>query len=191
MNVITHALIGWTVASSVQTLSKREKFLVTLAGVIPDIDGLGAPVEILTRDSSNPLLWWTEYHHTLHTLLFCAIFCSVALLLSSRKILTTFLSALSFHLHILGDVLGARGPDGYQWPIPYLRPFSEKWQLVWEGQWELNAWPNIVITIILLILAFRLAWLRGYSPLYFFSEKADKVFIETIRRRFPSSRFKT
>lgn len=191
MNLITHALVGWTVANSSRALSKRDMFVITCAGVIPDIDGLGAPVEMLTRNSSNPLLWWTEYHHGFHTLLFCAIVCVAASFFGRRKVLTAFLAAVSFHLHIIGDILGARGPDGYQWPIPYLRPFSEAWQFAWEGQWELNAWPNIAITIILLAITFRLAWLRGYSPVCLFSEKADKVFVETIRKRFKGIRNKS
>lgn len=185
MNLITHALVGWTVANCSKTLLKRDMLLITAAGVIPDIDGLGAPVEVLTRDSSNPLLWWTDYHHGLHTILFCAIVCAAASFFSRRKVLTALLAAVSFHLHILGDILGAKGPDGYQWPIPYLRPFTEAWQFAWEGQWELNAWPNIAITIILLAITFRLAWLRGYSPVGLVSERADNAFVETIRKRFP------
>lgn len=85
MNLITHALAGWTVANCSKTLSKRDMFIITCAGVIPDIDGLGAPIEILTRDSSNPLLWWTEYHHGFHTLLFCAVACAAASFFGRRK----------------------------------------------------------------------------------------------------------
>lgn len=184
MNLITHALTGWTVASVSKNLEKRDMLLITAAGVIPDIDGFGAVVEFITRDTSNPLLWWTDYHHSLHTILFCVIACSAALVISRKKLLTTALCGVAFHVHLLGDLLGARGPDGYQWPIPYLMPFSDKWQLAWEGQWALNAWPNIAITIILLTIAFRLAWLRGYSPVGLFSGRADKVFVETIRKRF-------
>lgn len=29
-------------------------------------------------------------------------------------------------------MLGSRGPDGYQWPIPYLSPFSSAVQLSWK-----------------------------------------------------------
>lgn len=39
--------------------------MVTLAGVVPDIDGLGVIVELLTCDRAHPLLWWSEYHHVL------------------------------------------------------------------------------------------------------------------------------
>jgi len=35
------------------------------------------------------------------------------------------LAFVSFHLHLAEDILGSRGPDGYQWPIRYLKPFSQ------------------------------------------------------------------
>jgi len=38
---------------------------VTLAGVAPDLDGLGAIPEILTRHWAHPLDWFSEYHHVL------------------------------------------------------------------------------------------------------------------------------
>ena len=59
-----------------------------------------------------------------------------------KKWLAMGLAALSFHLHLLGDIIGAKGPEGYQWPIPYFQPFSNSLQITWEGQWAINAWPN-------------------------------------------------
>jgi hypothetical protein len=80
---------------------------------------------------------------------------------------------------------GSRGPDGDQWPIPYLLPFSHRWEWTWGGQWELNAWPNFVVMGAALALTFYLAWRRGHSPLEMFSRSADKAFVEALRRRFP------
>jgi hypothetical protein len=53
-----------------------------------------------------------------------------------------------------------------------------------SGQWQLNAWPNFVITGILLIAMFYLAWKRGYSPLEMISRKGDAAFVDTLRHRF-------
>jgi hypothetical protein len=99
---------------------------VTLAGIVPDADGLCLVAELLTRDAARPLLWWTEYHHILgHNLLFGALVSAIAAVLSKRRRrLTGLLPFISFHLHILGDLIGARGPDGDQWPIYYLYPFA-------------------------------------------------------------------
>ena len=88
-------------------------------------------------------------------------------------------------LHLFEDVMGSRGPDGYQWPIPYLAPFSPALRLTWSGQWNLNAWPNIILTFLLLMVTFWLAWRRGFSPLEMISSKADSVLVGALRRRFP------
>ena len=77
-----------------------------------------------------------------------------------------------------------RHPDGDQWPISYLIPFSNALQLSWSGQWELNAWPNFAQTIALLGLTFHLAYRRGFSPLEIVSERADTAFVATLRQRF-------
>jgi inner membrane protein len=61
---LTHTLIGWTLAHGVP-LTRRDHALVTLAGVIPDADGLGLVAELLTRHGAHPLLWWSAYHHVL------------------------------------------------------------------------------------------------------------------------------
>jgi inner membrane protein len=160
--------------------------LVTLASVAPDLDGLGIIPEVLTRNSSHPLLWFSDYHHTLHTLAFALVVAAVSFVFATRKWMTGFLALLSFHLHLLEDLLGSRGPDGDQWPIPYLQPFSSVLQLTWRGQWALNAWPNIFLTVVLLLATFWLAWRRGFSPLERISSKADRTFVHALRRHFPS-----
>ena len=186
MSPITHFFIGWTVASVVPSLTQRERAWVTWASVVPDIDGLGIIADQLTRNSSHPLNWWGEYHHTLgHNLTFAILFSVVAAIFAQQRALTAFLVFVSFHLHLLGDLVGARGPDGDQWPIPYLLPFSKLPELTWSGQWALNAWPNILITAILIGLAVVLARLRGYSPIGLFSKKADYAFVRVLRNRFP------
>jgi len=92
---------------------------------------------------------------------------------------------LSFHLHLLSDLVGARGPDGDQWPIPYLLLFSKHMQLAWSGQWALNAWPNMVITAGLIGVMLILARQRGFSPLEMVSSRADALFVRALRTRFP------
>jgi inner membrane protein len=185
MNPVTHFLIGWTVANAVP-VPKRDRGLITFASVIPDLDGLGLVAEIATRGSPKPLTWWSDYHHVLgHNIGFAVVVTLVFACLAKNKLLTPGLVLISFHLHLLGDLFGARGPDGEQWPIPYLLPFSNAWQLTWSGQWPLNAWPNVVITLTLIMWSLILARSRGYSPLEIFAGRADGVVVETLRRRFP------
>ena len=184
MNPVTHFLVSWVVANSDSRLNRRERATVTLAGVAPDIDGLGLVAERLTIDMGQPLLWWTKYHHVLaHNLGFGLLVAVVSFLVATRRWKTALLAFFSFHAHLLCDLVGSRGPGGEQWPIPYLLPFSDAWQLTWQGQWELNAWQNFVVTITALMVTFYLAWKRGYSPLEMISKRADRTFVETLRNR--------
>jgi len=240
MSPITHFFAGWMLASAFPagrptTLTRREKALVVAAAVAPDLDGLGIVPELLTRNTSHPLLWFSQYHHSLHTLAF-ALICTLAAYIiagplftsgpvsgftfgpviqgrrRSRSLsnvtfapasrepqasgrpspahptpshpwLTALLVFISFHLHLLSDLIGARGPDGDQWPIPYLKPFSNSVQLTWHGQWALNAWQNFVITGVLLLATFWMAWRYGSSPVELVSESANQSFILALRRR--------
>jgi len=184
MSPVTHFLTGWVFANCF-ALERRDRALVTLACVAPDIDGLGIIPELLTRNSIHPLLWFSLYHHSLHNLAFALVIAATACALAAQKWKAGLLALLSFHVHLLEDVIGARGPDGYHWPIPYLLPFSSSVQLSWRGQWALNAWPNILITIVLVLITLWLAWRRGFSPVEMLSERADRSLVTTLRRRFP------
>lgn len=186
MSPITHFLMGWAVANTSPNLTKRERAFVTWASVIPDLDGIGIVAELATKNSDRPLNWWSDYHHILgHNIGFALLITVLAMTFSRQKLQTGFLVFISFHLHLLGDLIGARGPDGDQWPIPYLLPFSDGLSLTWIGQWPLNGWPNFVLTAGLIVVAIVLARRRGFSPLELFSPKADAAFVEAWRKRFP------
>lgn len=204
MSPITHFFAGWVLASiSPAPLSRREKALVAAAAVIPDIDGIGLVPELLTRHSSHPLLWFSLYHHSLHTLAF-ALVCTLAAYLMAGPLagftfgpfiqgrrppthpwLTAWLVFLSFHLHLFCDLVGARGPDGDQWPIPYLKPFSSALQLTWHGQWALNAWQNFLVTGVLLLATLWIAWRYSSSPIELFSPGANREFVAALHSRLP------
>lgn len=186
MNLITHVLAGWCIAESAPGIGNRERAIILIASLSPDIDGLGIVAELITRNTSQPLLWFFEYHHLLaHNLPFAA-FAAVAgaIAARTRPLVVGALAFTAVHLHLLGDLAGSRGPDGYQWPIPYLFPFQSAMQLSWSGQWALNAWQNIVITAFLLATTFVVAVRRGYSPVVLFSPEADRKVVATLRSRF-------
>jgi len=184
MNPITHLLVGWSVGAA-SGLDRRDRVIVAITGVIPDVDGLGLAADLLTAGSSQPTDLWGEYHHVLgHNLGFGLLCTGFAFALARRRARTGTLALLSFHLHLLGDLVGARGPDGEQWPFSYLSPFSDAWIWVWSGQWALNAWPNFALTLALLFLALRCAWRHGYSPLELLSRRADAEVANALRQRF-------
>jgi hypothetical protein len=184
MSPVTHFMAGWIVANSCD-LNRRDRAIVTVAGVVPDLDSLGIIADQLTRGWQQPLTWFSDYHHVLaHNIGAGFIVTIVALLLSARRFAAAALAFLSFHVHLLCDLAGSRGPDGYQWPIHYVYPFSRGFELTWSGQWELNAWPNFLITALLVAMTLYLAWSRGFSPVEIFSVRADRSIVKTLRRRF-------
>jgi inner membrane protein len=210
MSPVTHFFAGWILASAFPadkptSLTKREKALVVAAALAPDLDGIGIIPELLTRNSSHPLLWFSQYHHSLHTLAFALVCALVAYLIAgpganlaagsvddpnlsvhrapTHPWMTALLVFVSFHLHLLCDLIGARGPDGYQWPIPYLKPFTNAWQLTWHGQWALNGWQNFVVTGLFLAVTLWIAGKYGSSPLELVSENMNRAFTQVVSRR--------
>ena len=183
MNPASHFLISWAVADTAP-IGRRDRILVTLCGVIPDIDGAGIIAELLTENTASPLIWYSKYHHVLcHNLGFGLLAAAAVAAFSVRKWLTALLALTAFHLHLLGDLIGSGGPDGYQWPISYLFPFSTALRLTWSGQWALNAWPNILLTLLVLAFTLYLTLKRGRSPLEIVSPGADRAFVAKLRRR--------
>jgi hypothetical protein len=180
MSPVTHFFIGWLIANAVK-IEQRDRAFVTIAGVVPDIDGLTFIADLVSRNGD----WYGEYHHVLaHNIMLAFLVTLCGFMYAKRRLVTALLIFVSFHLHLLGDIAGSRGSDGYQWPIAYLWPFSNSLQLTWEGQWLLNAWQNIAITAIVFCLLLFLAWKRGYSPLEMISAKADRTFVEILRSIF-------
>jgi inner membrane protein len=184
MHPVTHLLTGWMVANAAE-LSNRDRAIVTLAGVAPDIDGIGLAVEFATRGDADPILWYSNYHHVLgHNAGFAVLCFVLAFGLGRRRRVTGLLAFVAVHVHLLGDLMGSGAADGYQWPIPYLAPLSGAWQLAWSGQWALSSWQNNLITALLMAVTLYLAWRRGFSPLGMVWPQGDRVFVRTLRARF-------
>ncbi len=128
MSPITHLFISWSAASCFK-IDKKDRILATIAGVVPDIDGIGIGYDLLMKGNGHVLDLWSRYHHTLgHNIGFGLLLTITAFLAAGRRWVTSGLVLLVFHihLHLFCDVIGSRGPDGYQWPIPYLEPFSDQ-----------------------------------------------------------------
>jgi membrane-bound metal-dependent hydrolase YbcI (DUF457 family) len=183
MNPITHFLAGWAVGLPA-ALSRRDRGLIVLASISPDLDAAPALIDLAKGRSLQDLELGSRFHHSAHTLVFAAAFSLACLLIARRRFVTAALAFAAINLHYLCDIAGSRGPDGYHWPIPYLMPFSPSWQLSVPWQWGLNAWPNVLITAALLALTIYFAWRRGCSPAGLLSTRADQVFTDTLRNRF-------
>jgi inner membrane protein len=183
MSPASHLLISWLVAQGGR--DRREWAAITLAGIIPDLDGLGLVAGLAMGSIDLAQDWYARFHHELGHNLWAGL--SVGLLAwfwCRRSWRVAILVLVSFHLHLFCDVIGSRGPDGHQWPIPYVTPFST-WAWTWDGQWELNAWPNHMITLLAEAAMLWIAWRHQRSPLGLLSLRADAAWIGYLRRWFP------
>lgn len=182
MSPITHLLLSWTVAEAAP-LPRRDRALVTLAGLAPDLDGAGILLDWAVGRHPGVGAYATYHHVLAHNLL---AGCGLALLvfaLARRRAWAAALSLVTFHLHLLGDLLGSGGPGGSLWSLSYLYPFSQRTS-TWSGQWELNAWPNLLLTALLLTWVFAVALRRGRTPLELLSARADARVVACLRARF-------
>ena len=187
MSPVTHFLSGWVLANCFD-LDRRDRALITWSAVVPDVDGLGIVAELLTRNSAHPLLWFSQYHHVLHNVWFSLVCAVLAATVARRRMLTGLGVLAGFHLHLLGDLVGARGPDGYDWPIPYLWPISDSVHLSWKGQWPLNSWQNLLITLLLLGASIWIIQTKRRSPVEPISAPLDNAVVVAIRARMQLAR---
>ena len=178
----SHLLIGWLTAEADPTRSRRDRFWIALAGVLPDLDGIGVVAGLLCGSWELAQRWYGEWHHAIGHNLLAALVMAGAIGLWCRSWRTAGLALVSLHIHLLGDVIGSRGPDGYQWPIPYLVPFHD-WQWTWDGQWALNAWQNTVITLAAIVVSIILAVRRGRWVTEVVSARFDAAVVAVFRRR--------
>jgi hypothetical protein len=160
-------LVGWWTANVVP-LQRRDRLLVFLGGILPDLDGLGILVSLEA---------YFTYHHVLcHNLFACLTWVALVGLLAKQRLVCATQAFLNWHLHLACDYFGSRGPAGSPpWVLPYLYPAvgsrsgTELTGPSWywnRWQWPLNAWPNLVVTLLgvltFLYIAVRLnrTWLE-------------------------------
>jgi inner membrane protein len=144
----THAFISWWTANVIP-LSRRDRLLVFLAGLLPDLDGL----TLLYSEEA-----YLRYHHVLsHNLLGCLLWTGLAAALARQRAVCAALTCLCWHLHLACDYFGSGGGNRDIWVLPYLYPLvgeltehrfiGPSWY--WNRwQWELNAWPNLLVGVL-------------------------------------------
>ena len=184
MHPATHLLLSWTVADFAR-LQPRDRNLVTWCGVVPDLDGLGVILDLGNELLRRPeTMFYPEYHHFLTHGLPAALIVPALFCLCGRERWRVFLwGLLVFHLHLLCDFAGSRGPSPTDlWPVYYLAPLSRYPMLVWAGQWRLDGWQNFTVTLGVLALVFGRAVTRGYSPVSLFSSAADQTVVRVFRK---------
>lgn len=169
MSPTAHGLISWLISQPLR--HRRERCIVTYAGLVPDIDGLGWVV-----DQCCGTQYFVTWHHVLAHNLWFALLCmaGAAYGAQQQKGLTVLLVGLAFHVHLLCDVLGSGSGDGYPWPILYLYPFADVgWS--WSGQWVLNGWQNWLIAGITMCWVAVIMRRTSRSIFEIFGERFDQA----------------
>jgi hypothetical protein len=184
MSPITHFLVGWCTCERA-VASRRDKAIVALAGVAPDLDGLPIVVDFTTRALGLPETnyYWATHHVYGHGLPAVLAIMALAAALADRKARVALLVCLTAHLHFACDLLGSRGsgPDD-QWGIAYFSPFSMDNEIFWSGQWQLVGWQNMLITAVLIAIALWRAATLGYSPVALVSARGDAALVAVLRK---------
>jgi inner membrane protein len=179
MTLPQHFILSWVVANAAP-LDRRSRVCITLAGVVPDIDGAGALADKLGYGGD---LFFTYHHVFAHNLAFGLALSAVLALACARKAMVFALCLIAFHLHLVADLAGSMGPDGYQWPVYYLYPFAPDWELTWSGQWELDSWRNSLVGVLAFAAALALARYRGVTFFELVSPRLERTVLDIGRKR--------
>jgi hypothetical protein len=159
-----------------------------LSGWLPWIsDGLGMIVDVarsLITGQENTFHYYQQYHHYLsHGWPGALVVIGFLVCFAREHWRVALLCLLTFHLHLVCDLIGSRGPTpGDLWPIAYAEPLFHHPVFFWKGQWRLDGWQNRIITLALVLAEIALAPRRGYSCVEVFSRRADQVFVSVLRK---------
>jgi inner membrane protein len=143
LHFLTHIGLSWIVAS-LGRRSAKDRWLITLAGVLPDFDGVG----ILWSDDA-----YVAGHRAVgHGLVFALVWLALTLASADARASAAALGMLSFHLHLLLDLVGTGGlPIRYWWPWS-----AREWS--YPGRWTLASWPNTIVMIVTLLGVLGVGW---------------------------------
>lgn len=168
MNPIVHGELSWLAAQ--RLAARRDRLIVTLAGLSPDVDGLS----ILGGEEA-----YARYHHVLtHGLLSALVCAGLCAAFAVNRRAVALLAFFAFHLHLLCDFVGS-GPG---WGLFYLWPLrTDEW--LWSGQWNLASWQNSVIGLAVTLLVLGCAVPFGRTIVELFSAKADAKVVAAVRAR--------
>jgi hypothetical protein len=184
MSPATHFFMSWVIAAKT-TDNPRDCRLVMLAGILPDLDGLGLIPDVVTRALGyRGTMYYEHYHHFLLHGIYGGVAIAVLLACFARhRWRVLLLALLVFHLHLLCDIASSRGPDPDDlWPIYYFGPFNKNVMWIWKGQWRLDSWFNEILSVVLFIWSLRIAVQRGWSFVGVFNRRLDEKFVGVLRQ---------
>lgn len=169
----THLVTSWLVGHRLP--ERRDRVLVTWAGMAPDLDGLSllAGADLYAR-----------WHHVLtHGAVFAVVTTGVCAAFAHARWKVAALSFAAFHLHLVCDLLGS----GVEWSIAYLYPVSAR-EIATPFGWPLDSWQNVAVTAAALAACVVVGVRRGYTVSEsFLPVRIDRAVVRTLRSRFGAS----
>lgn len=183
-----HIGVGWLLGEIAGLKARRDRRIVGLAGIAPDIDVIIYPLAYIfyLGDLDAAFAVYAALHHRYtHGVLFLLLAGAAAWRRASpecrAKVL--LLAMLSVTLHVGGDVVAS----GQAWPIFPFAPFAE---ISWTVAWSIEAsdWRNVGLSFAAITMPLVYARYYGYSPLECFSYRADAWPIAVTRGQFESTR---
>jgi len=161
-------------------LGRRDRVIVALAGIAPDID---APILLAFGKQA-----FVEHHHEFtHHLAGAALAAAAGWAFGRRRAAAASLAAAAWCGHLLLDMVGAgeRLPDGtFAYPLPLLWPFSARPFDPFPFAWPLASWQNAAVMAAAIALVARLAVVEGRTVLEVFSLRLDAAVVRALRARF-------
>lgn len=200
MHGASHLLISWFVAEAHGLDSPRDRRIVALSGLAPDIDVLAYAGAIVyygfDKDLAFENVWQVVHHRYTHGLGFILLTGIVAFLVAGKFWMTenrrtdnlnrsviehaakvAVLSMLVSVVHLFCDIV-AGGPT---WPVFPLWPLSDSgWAVTWS--WTLAAWPNSAVLFGFLAGTMIYAKCAGYSPMEAINYRFDRWFVTIIQK---------
>jgi membrane-bound metal-dependent hydrolase YbcI (DUF457 family) len=182
-----HLAIGWLIGERAGLAARRDRRLVGLAGLVPDVDVLVYPLAYLWygADIDRAYAVYALVHHRYtHGIVFAALCMLGAWAVATPAVRgkVALLTLLAIAAHIAGDVIGS-GPG---WPVHPLWPASDL-ALGVSWSWNASDWRNIALSAAAIALTLGYARRRGFSPLECFSYRADDWLATVVRGQARSS----
>lgn len=187
----SHLIISWFGAEAAGLRTARDRRIVALSGLAPDIDVLAYIGGIMyfgfDRDLAFEHVWQVLHHRYTHGLGFVLLTGIIAFIVAGRgtrpkqlpfgrAARVAALSMIASMVHVFCDVVGG-GPT---WPVYPLWPVSDfGWTAIWS--WTLADWPNTVILFSCLVGMMLYAKASGYSPMESVNYSFDRWFVTIIQ----------
>lgn len=145
--------------------------------IIDIVRGIGA-------GKSTEFHFYHQFHHVLcHGWPAALVLCSLLAAFGKDRWRVLAFCLVTFHLHLLCDLLGSRGPSlSDVWPINYGEPLFRHPIWIWRAQWRLDGWQNGVLFVLLFAGALRRSVRFGHSFAEVLGPKADETFVRVLRK---------